>query len=195
MLAPPDDGVAARAQVIHQVGIALAQGGDGRVFGVALAPLEPLKDQHPVALVLGDALADRLQGLAQGAGALALALPGVDLDAIKAALALMGAHLGVQVGELHQLQRGATTGADHFHALRLGGQGAADLIGVEQAQVEHRIELVEHHHRIKVAGDRPLGDVPAPLGLLAVKFGGFFGREVIAAPGAHLIDQVGEALL
>ena len=191
--------------MIHQVGIALAQGGDGGIFGVAAAAFEPLQDQHPVALVLADAAADRLQGLAQGTGGLALAFAGVDLDAIEAGGLVMavpidetpavGAHLGVQIGQLHQLGRCAATGADHLHPRRFGRECARDLVGSEQAQIEHRVDLVEHHHRIEVAGDRPLGDIPAPLGLLAIEAGCLLGGEELAATGAHLIDQMGKALL
>ena len=92
LLAAPHDRIAAGAQMIHQVGVALAQGGDGGVFGVAAPPLEPLQDQHPVALVLADAAADRLQGLAQGAGGFALALAGVDLNPIEPPLAGLRLH-------------------------------------------------------------------------------------------------------
>ena len=43
------------------MGIALAQGGDGCIFGVAAAAFEPLQDQDPMALVLADAPPDGLQ--------------------------------------------------------------------------------------------------------------------------------------
>ena len=76
--------------MVDQVGIALAQCRDRRVFGVARAAFEPLQDQHPVALVLGDPAADGLQPLAQGAGGFALALTGVNLHALETAGALVG---------------------------------------------------------------------------------------------------------
>ena len=60
LLAAPHDRVAPGAQVIHQVGIALAKSGDGGIFGIASATFEPLQNQHPVAFVLADATADRL---------------------------------------------------------------------------------------------------------------------------------------
>ena len=33
------------------------------------------------------------------------------------------------------------------------------------------------------------------MGFLAIEFGGFFRREIVAPTRAHLVDQVGEALL
>ena len=210
LLAAPNDRIAAGAQVVDQVGIAFAQGGNGGVFGVAAAALEPLQDQHPVALVLADAAADRLQGLAQGAGGFALAFTGVNLNAIEPRvggpirvallvepeiLAAVGPHFRVEIGDLHQLARRAPAGDDHFHAGGLGRQGLHHIGDVEQAQVQHRTQFIQHHHRIEGAGDRSLGDIPAPLGLLTIKFGGFVGREEIPAAGAHLVNQVGKALL
>ena len=50
------------------MGIALAQGGDGCIFGVAAAAFEPLQDQDPMALVLADAPPDGLQRFAQRTG-------------------------------------------------------------------------------------------------------------------------------
>ena len=60
LLATPHDCIAPGAQVIHQVGIALAKSGYGGIFGIASATFEPLQNQHPVAFVLADATADRL---------------------------------------------------------------------------------------------------------------------------------------
>ena len=150
LLAAPHNGIAARAQVIHQVGVALAQGGDGGIFGVSLAALEPLQDQHPVAFVLADSLADGLQGFAKGAGGFPLAFAGVDLDAVEAiegGFGLgMGPHFGVEVSELNQLGWSPPAGADHLHTRWLGGQGAGHFIAIEQAQIEHGVELIEDHH-------------------------------------------------
>jgi hypothetical protein len=123
-------------------------------------------------------------GLGLGAEAFAIRSP-----------AAVGPHLGMEIGQLHQLPRRPPAGADHLHAGRLGPQGAHHLGGVEQAEVEHGVEFIEHHHRIEIAGDGALGDVPAPLGLLAIKTGGLLGGEVFAPAGAHLVDQVGETLL
>ena len=101
----------------------------------------------------------------------------------------------MQISQAHQFPRSSPAGADHLHARGLGRQGAHHLGGIEQPQVEHGIELVEHHHRVKVAGDGPLGDVPAALGFLTIEAGGLVGSEVFAPAGAHLVDQVGKALL
>ena len=68
LLAPPDDGIAAGAEVVHQVRIALAKGSDGCIFGVTAAAFEPLQDQDPMALVLADAPPDGLQRFAQRTG-------------------------------------------------------------------------------------------------------------------------------
>ena len=181
--------------MIHQVGIALAKSGYGCIFGIASATFEPLQNQHPVAFVLADATTDRLQPLTQGAGGLPLAFTGVNLDAFQAARALVGAHFRVQVGQLHQLAGRTATCADHLHAVGFGGQGAGHIFDIKQAQIQHRVELVEHHHRIEVAGYGPFGDVPAPLGLLPVEAGRFLGAEKVSPARAHLVDQVGEALL
>ena len=60
LLAAPDDRITAGAQVIDQMRVALAQGRNGGVLRVAIAPLQPLQDQDPMALVLGDAAANGL---------------------------------------------------------------------------------------------------------------------------------------
>lgn len=86
-------------------------------------------------------------------------------------------------------------GDDHLHAVGLGRQALHHLLHVEQAQVKHRVELIEHHHGIELAGDGALRDIPAALGLLAIEAGGLLGGEELTPAGAHLIDQVGKALL
>ena len=101
----------------------------------------------------------------------------------------------MEIRDLHQRARGAAAGDDHLHARGLSGEGADHLLGVQQAEVEHGVELVKHHHRIELTGDRPLGDGPAPLGLLNIDAGDLIDTEKFAAAGAHLIDQVGETLL
>ena len=199
LLTAPDDGVATGAQVVHQVRIALAQGRDGAVFGVALAPFEPLQDQHAMALVLADALADGLQCFPKGTGGFALAFTGVDLDALHAQLAgglvQMRTHLRVQISQVHQGARCTAAGGDHLQPRGLGRKGAGDFLNIQQPQVEHRVELVEHHNGVQLAGQGAPGDVPATLGFLAIKAGDFLGGEVITPAGAHLVNQVGETLL
>ena len=162
-----------------------------------------------MAFVLGDAAANGLQGLAQGTGGLALALAGVDLNPLEARQdrltglllegrgigAPVGAHLRVEVGNLHQGARSAPTGDDHLHAGGLGREGAHHLLGIQQAEIQHGVELIEHHHRIELAGDGPLGDGPTPLGLLHVHAGDLIGAKKFAAAGADLVDQMGETLL
>ena len=118
--------------MIHEVRIALAQGGNGSVFGVAGAALEPLKNEHPVAFVLADAPADRLQAFAKGAGGFALAIPGVDLDAGDAGIQLLvGPHFRMEISQLHQFFRRAPSRADHLHPGGFASQGAGHLIGIE----------------------------------------------------------------
>ena len=101
----------------------------------------------------------------------------------------------MQIGQLHQGWRCPPARADHLHAGGFGGEGAYHLGRVQQAKGQHWIEFVEHHHGIEVAGDGAFGDIPAPLGLLAIEGGGLLGIEVVPPAGAHLVDQVGKALL
>ena len=54
--------------MVHQMRVALPQCGNGRILGVAGPTLEPLEDQHPVALVLADAFTDRLETFAESTG-------------------------------------------------------------------------------------------------------------------------------
>ena len=150
LLTAPDDRITAGAQVIHQVGIALAQRCNGTVLGVALAAFEPLQDQNAVALVLADAFADGLQRFAKGTGGFAFAFTGVDLDAFHAKLARslveMGAHFRLQVGQIDQRARSSTAGGNHLKARRFGRQGAHHVLFIEQPQVEQGVQFVEHHH-------------------------------------------------
>ena len=187
------------------MGIAVPQRGDSGVFGVAAAPFQPLQDQHPVAFVLADAPSNRLQRLAEGAGGFALALPGVDLDAAAHVqrdhpLLLqpwppVRPHLGVQVRHPHQWSRCRAASHDDFHALRPLPEGVDHVLHIQQPQIEHRVQFIQHHHRIERAGDRSFGDHPAPLGFLPIEAGGFFSGEVIGTARAQVVDQMRETLL
>jgi len=81
----------------------------------------------------------------------------------------------MQVGDLDKGARGAAAGHDHLHPRGLGRQGAHHLIGVEEPQIKHRVELVEDNHRVELAGNRPLGDGPTPLRFLDVDPGDLIG--------------------
>ena len=107
----------------------------------------------------------------------------------------MGPHLGVEVGLTHQGGRCGPTGDDDLHPLRPVAEGAHHVLQVQQAEIEHRIQLVQNHHRVEGTGDRALGDHPAPLGFVAVESRGFVGGEVIGPPCAQVVDQMGETLL
>ncbi len=150
-------------------------------------------------LVLADALADRLQGFAQGTGGFAFAFTGVDLNPLHPQLAgavmLVGAHFRMEIRQIHQGTWCPSTGGDHLETCRFSGQRSGHLLHIQQAQIKHGVQLIEHHHGIQLAGQGPAGDVPAPLRLEAIKTGDLLGGEKVTPPGAHLIDQVGKALL
>ena len=199
LLAAPDNGVTSTAQVIHQVGVALAQGVNGGVFRVALPTLEPLQDQHPVAGVLADPPPNGLERLAQRTGGLPLAFSGVDLDpprpVIAGGLVLMGADFRMQVRQAGQFPRRPAAGGDDFH---VGGHlthGLDHLVFVQKAQVQHRIQLIQHQHRVETTGQGPLGNVPPPLGFLAVECRHLVSGEILRPSGAHLVNEMGEPLL
>ena len=107
----------------------------------------------------------------------------------------MGPHLGVEVGLTHQGGRCGATGDDDLHPLRPVAEGAHHVLQIQQAEIQHGIELVQNHHRVEGTGDRALGDHPAPLGFVAVEPRGFISGEVIGPSGAQVVDQMGEALL
>ena len=158
-----------------------------------------------MALVLADAAANRLEGLAEGTGGFPLSFTGVDLDAaahverdhplLIKAWPPVRPHLGMEVRNPHQRSRCRATGHDDFHALGPLPQGVDHVFHIEQPQVEHGVEFIQHHHRVERAGDGSFGDYPAPLGLLPVKAGGLIGGEVIGAARAQMIDQMGKTLL
>ena len=64
-------------------------------------------------------------------------------------------------------------------------QGAHHLLGVEQAQIEHRVELIEHHHRIQRTGQGAAGDRPAALGF----------RHIVPEGADHALFVLGLFLL
>ena len=107
----------------------------------------------------------------------------------------MSPHLGVQVRHPDQRSGCGPPGDDDLHPLRSVTQRLHHILNIEQPQIEDRIQLVEHHNRIKGACDGSFGDHPAALGLVTVKTGGFFGGEVIASTRAEMVDEMGKTLL
>ena len=185
--------------------IAFPEGGDGGVFGVAGAALQPLEDQDPVALVLADAASDRLKGLTKGAGGFPLPFACVDLDAAAHvqrdhpialhARPTMGPHLGVQVSTTDQRCGRGSPCNDHLHAAWTLAEGAHHVLDIEQSQVQDRIQFIEDHNGIERTGDRPLGDHPAAFRFVPVEARGLFRCEVIGSSGAQMVDQVWKTLL
>ena len=107
----------------------------------------------------------------------------------------MGAHLGVQIGDLNQWLGCSSTGDDDFHALRSCRESLHHVIDVEQPEIEHRVQLVKNHNGVKRAGDGTAGDIPPSLGFLLVEFGCLIGVEVVSATCSDLIDEVRKSLL